>query len=184
MRKYLAISIIATLAVLAMCGCGAYKRKILATCPQVSQTTITSTTSTVIDTIKLSPDSAIYRALIECQNGKPVVVSEWVDNGVYLDIASAWVPGPQTNANTAGLMIKALKPITKHIVPKTTTTTSSSYIKEAKQACPPCKHWPWYYWLLIGVATTLLLPKITHVIRWALSFIPGLQFLKPQPKSI
>ena len=167
-----------------MCGCGAYKRKILATCPQVTEQSTTTTVETRIDTIITDADSALYKALIQCQNGKPVVVGEWADNGGDLSIFRLLQPEYTQGADSTKikLVVKSHLPTKSIATPVTVTTTGTTYTKEAKQACPPCRHWPWYYWFIIGYCIKWFGPKIVYAIKWALSFIPGLQFLKAKSK--
>lgn len=154
MKTLLKIAVLAVVITM-LCCCGAYKRKILATCPTVSEQGSTTVTTTTVDTIVLPADSAIYKALIECQNGKPVLVGEWIDNGVRLDVSSFFVPAAQ-KPSAGSLVIKALQPQAKVATPKTVTQTDTTYKKEALQVCPGLTGWQWFQ-IWIGRIAMLLL---------------------------
>lgn len=156
MKKALAIALLITLAILAMCGCATKNRCAQKyPCPTITYDSRSTSISTVIDTIHLTPDSALYKALIECQNGKPVVISEWADNGVYLDIAGAFKPGEK--ATVGQLIVKAIQPSKAIVTPKTITSINTTYKKEALQVCPGLTGWQWFQIWVGRIAIALLL---------------------------
>jgi hypothetical protein len=92
-----------------------------------------------------------------------VVIGEWADNGVYLDIAGAFksAEGTPTIKGSSGqigqLIVKAIQPTKAIVTPKTITSTNTTYKKEALQICPGLTGWQWFQIWVGRIALVLLL---------------------------
>lgn len=142
--------------------------------PRVEKETITKVEVVEVprDTIiNVSADSSLYKALIECRNGKPVIIEREVVKGKYVQ-----VPEVRIDSNVISIVSKAkaqqlfFEWKEKYIKENTQTSEVRTEIKKVE------KHLSWWQLLWLNLGRIVGLCVIGYVI---IKFIPWKNLLGP-----
>jgi len=171
--KFGLVFLVSILVVATGCVTERQRTRICLQCGSKTDSTATSqtTTQTIYQDVVIPPDSAWYKAWVECKNGIPTVVEETTYGNAELLIRSLIV---NKDSSRVGIFSKAIKKAKIVSVPgQKSTENHSAVVERSLQAAPhACPRSRWWVWLLVGIGIAQLFNVVWRKVSKALGKSP------------